>query len=80
MDEPLGECKGIQTGDPSVDVIEHLLKQEKEKNAVLTEQLNCAETRLNCLNRFKAGFLLLCLRQEGLVMELHLSSATVQLH
>ena len=46
MDKPLGECKGIQTDGPSVDVIECLLKQEKEKNAVLTEQLNCAETKL----------------------------------
>ena len=46
MDEPLGECKGIQTDGPSMDVIERLLKQEKEKNAVLTEQLNYAETKL----------------------------------
>ena len=43
MDEPLGECKGIQTDGSSMDVIERLLKQEKEKNAVLTEQLNCSK-------------------------------------
>ena len=48
MDETLGdhECKGVQTDGPSMNAIEGLLKQEKEKNAVLTEQLNCAETKL----------------------------------
>lgn len=45
-DSPLQECKGTQTEGLSMEEMEHLLPEEKNKNAKLMEQLSGLESEL----------------------------------
>lgn len=42
---PLDRCKDTQTEGPSMEELERLLSEEKQKNAKLTEELNSAEDK-----------------------------------
>jgi len=56
----LGVCKSAQTEGPSVEELERLLLEEKQKNMKLTEELACANSKLFRLENIKTKDSLAC--------------------
>ena len=60
IDSPLDRCKDTQTEGPSMEEIECLLSEEKQKNAKLTKELNSAEDKQLGLANIKTNDSLVC--------------------